>query len=181
MVTSNTPRVLWAIALALFVLTPARALAHCDGLDGPVVKAAQRALETRNPALALIWVQEKDQREIQTAFEQTLAVRELGPAGEGTGRPFLLRDPGPRAPRGRRRPVHGPQSRRAAILGRRFLLRTKPFVSAPSTAFSSCSRAPFKNGFVNSLGRRSRPGHSNPTICLRAGRMSRRTWSSFIS
>ena len=51
-------------------------LAHCDGLDGPVVKAAQRALETRNPALVLIWVQEKDEREIRIAFEQTLAVRE---------------------------------------------------------------------------------------------------------
>jgi hypothetical protein len=43
------------------------------------VKAAQRALETRNPAFALIWVQEKDEREIQTVFERTLAVRELSP------------------------------------------------------------------------------------------------------
>jgi hypothetical protein len=66
-------------ALGLLGVTPARALAHCDGLDGPVVKAAQRALEARNPAFALIWVQEKDEREIQTAFEQTLAVRQLGP------------------------------------------------------------------------------------------------------
>jgi len=66
-------------ALGLLAATPARALAHCDGLDGPVVKAAQRALEARNPAFALIWVQEKDEREIQIAFEQTLAVRELSP------------------------------------------------------------------------------------------------------
>jgi len=66
-----------AIGLGFFALTPARALAHCDGLDGPVVKAAQRALETRNPALVLIWVQQKDEQEIRTAFEQTLAVREL--------------------------------------------------------------------------------------------------------
>lgn len=66
-----------AVAIALLGLTPARAFAHCDGLDGPVVKAAQRALETRNPALVLIWVQEKDEREIQNAFEQALAVREL--------------------------------------------------------------------------------------------------------
>jgi hypothetical protein len=58
---------------------PARALAHCDGLDGPVVKAAQRALDTRNPARVLIWVQEKDEPEIRKAFEQTLAVRELSP------------------------------------------------------------------------------------------------------
>jgi hypothetical protein len=70
----------WAVVtIALLGLTPARALAHCDGLDGPVVRAAQRALETRNSALVLIWVQDKDEREIQTAFEQTLAVRELSP------------------------------------------------------------------------------------------------------
>jgi hypothetical protein len=31
------------------------------------VKATQRALETRNPALALIWVQEKGEREIRKA------------------------------------------------------------------------------------------------------------------
>jgi hypothetical protein len=68
-----------AVGLGLFALTPARALAHCDGLDGPVVKAAQRALETRNPALVLIWVQEKGEPEIRRAFEQTLTVRALSP------------------------------------------------------------------------------------------------------
>jgi hypothetical protein len=68
-----------AVWLGFFALIPARAFAHCDGLDGPVVTAAQRALETRNPALVLIWVQEKDEPEIRKAFEQTLAVRELSP------------------------------------------------------------------------------------------------------
>jgi hypothetical protein len=71
---------MWAaVAFAFIGLTPARAVAHCDGLDGPVVKAAQRALDTRNPAPVLIWVQDKDEREIRTAFEHTLAVRELSP------------------------------------------------------------------------------------------------------
>lgn len=80
MVTRNITQLLPVVgALGLLAVTPVRALAHCDGLDGPVVKAAQRALETRNPAFALIWVQEKDEREIQTAFDQTLAVRELSP------------------------------------------------------------------------------------------------------
>ena len=80
MVSANTSRIIAVAAgLGFFALTPARALAHCDGLDGPVVKAAQRALETRNPALVLIWVQEKDEPEIRKAFEQTLAVRELCP------------------------------------------------------------------------------------------------------
>ena len=78
MVTRTISRVIWtAVSLAFLALIPARALAHCDGLDGPVVKAAQRALETRNVALVLIWVQEKDEPEIRKAFERTLAVREL--------------------------------------------------------------------------------------------------------
>ena len=33
------------LGFGLALLSPARALGHCDGLDGPVVKAAQSALE----------------------------------------------------------------------------------------------------------------------------------------
>jgi hypothetical protein len=64
------------VAVSL-ILAPTRALAHCDALDGPVVKAAQQALETRNPTLVLIWVQAGDEAEIRGAFERTLAVRGL--------------------------------------------------------------------------------------------------------
>ena len=53
--------------------------AHCDGLDGPVVKAAQKALETGNVNLILIWVQKKDEGEITNIFNKTLAVRKLSP------------------------------------------------------------------------------------------------------
>ena len=80
MVSTNISRVIAVAAgLGFVALTPARALAHCDGLDGPVVKAAARALETRNLALVLIWVQEKDESEIRRAFEQVLSVRALSP------------------------------------------------------------------------------------------------------
>ena len=67
------------LVFGVTLLTPARVLAHCDALDGPVVKAAQKALDTRNPAFALIWVQANDEPEIRSVFEQTLAVRALGP------------------------------------------------------------------------------------------------------
>jgi hypothetical protein len=70
-----------ALALGLTLGAPGRALAHCDGLDGPVVKAAQRALETRNLSQVLIWVQADDEPEIRAAFEQTLVVRALGAQG----------------------------------------------------------------------------------------------------
>lgn len=53
--------------------------AHCDGLDGPVVTAAKKALETSNINLVLIWVQKKDETEIKKAFQRTLAVRKLNP------------------------------------------------------------------------------------------------------
>lgn len=66
---------LFAFALVL----PAIALAHCDSMNGPVVTAAQKALETGNVNLALIWVQKKDEAEIKEAFNKTLAVRKVGP------------------------------------------------------------------------------------------------------
>jgi hypothetical protein len=89
-VTKSSPVIWAAVAVAFLGLAPARALAHCDGLDGPVVKAAQLALETRNLALVLIWVQEKDEREIQTAFDETLVVRELSPQAKALADRFFF-------------------------------------------------------------------------------------------
>jgi hypothetical protein len=65
-----------ALLVAAF-LTPAVVLAHCDGMDGPVVKAAQKALTAGNVNLALIWVQPDDEGTIKTAFQKTLVVRKL--------------------------------------------------------------------------------------------------------
>ena len=56
-----------------------QAIAHCDGLDGPVVKAAQKALESGNVNPVLIWVLKKDEGEIKKAFQNSLAVRKLNP------------------------------------------------------------------------------------------------------
>lgn len=64
---------------AFFFLVPGSLFAHCDGMDGPVVKAAQKALETGNVNLVLLWVQKNDEGVIRQAFEKTLAVRKLSP------------------------------------------------------------------------------------------------------
>ena len=69
----------YVIFLAVFLLFPASAFAHCDGLDGPVVKAAQKALDSGNASHILMWVQQKDEDEIKAAFQKTLTVRRLGP------------------------------------------------------------------------------------------------------
>lgn len=58
------------------------ALAHCDGLDGPVVTAAKNALRTGNVNLVLIWVQPRDEPEIRAAFQQTLIVRKQSPEAQ---------------------------------------------------------------------------------------------------
>jgi hypothetical protein len=68
-----------ALLFGLSLLIPEEVSAHCDGMDGPVVKAAQQALETGNANLMRIWVQRRDEAEIKEAFQQTLAVRQLSP------------------------------------------------------------------------------------------------------
>ena len=75
---SVVPLVCAAIAAAVLVPAPARA--HCDGMDGPVVKAAQQALATGDPNPVLIWVNKNDESQIRSAFERTLSVRKLSPA-----------------------------------------------------------------------------------------------------
>lgn len=75
----RTPYLLVGVGLLLSValLGPTSAMAHCDGMDGPVVKAAQTALAAGDVNLVLIWVQKKDEAEIRKAFDQTLTVRKL--------------------------------------------------------------------------------------------------------
>jgi hypothetical protein len=52
--------------------------AHCDTLDGPVVAAARKALDSGNASLVLVWVQKNDESEIGKAFERARAVRKAG-------------------------------------------------------------------------------------------------------
>ena len=74
---SPTSKLALALLLAVALLLPRGIEAHCDGMDSPVVGAAQRALETANVNLVLIWVQKQDEPAIRKAFEKTLAVRKL--------------------------------------------------------------------------------------------------------
>lgn len=79
-----------AVLLTALLFTPNIAFAHCDGMDGPVVKAAQKALGTGNVSLVLIWVQEKDAPELRRAFDETVAVRKLSPEAEELADRYFL-------------------------------------------------------------------------------------------
>lgn len=65
------------LIVSMLLFTPSGVLPHCDGMDGPVVKAANKALETGNVNLVLIWVQKQEEETIKNAFEKTLSIRKL--------------------------------------------------------------------------------------------------------
>ncbi len=70
---------LLAITAVFFLFSSSQSYAHCDGLDGPVIKDARKALETGNVKFVLIWVKEEQQSEIVAAFNKTLSMRKLSP------------------------------------------------------------------------------------------------------
>jgi len=80
----NTIAHLTAIAIVplALLLGSNTAFAHCDGLDGPVVKAARQALDTGNVNVVLIWVQKNDEVEIKNAFQKAVSIRKLSPAAK---------------------------------------------------------------------------------------------------
>jgi hypothetical protein len=69
----------FAAVIASVVFASTAVFAHCDGMDGPVAQAAQKALETGDVNPVLIWVLKDDEGEIKNAFRKTLAVRKLNP------------------------------------------------------------------------------------------------------
>ena len=74
--------VIWSVA-ALAILGICwfgldKLYAHCDALDGPVIKEAQLALEKGNVTPLLKWVTKEHEKDIRNAFAQTLAVRTKG-------------------------------------------------------------------------------------------------------
>src|SRR3546814_12444379 len=62
-------------SLGILAALSGPAMAHCDSMDGPVVQDAQRAIVEKNVTPVLKWVTQKDEEEIRSAFDMTLAVR----------------------------------------------------------------------------------------------------------
>ncbi len=66
------------LVAVLVVISAYRVSAHCDALDGPVIKEAQLALEKGDVTPLLKWVTKEHENDIRTAFAQSLAVRTKG-------------------------------------------------------------------------------------------------------
>lgn len=72
--------IILALAVGAVVLVqPTPAQAHCDSVNGPVVIAAQEALETGEVNLVLPYVKPEYEAELTTAFKHALKVRKQGP------------------------------------------------------------------------------------------------------
>jgi len=67
---------------SLLLLVPAMAVAHCDTMDGPVVKTAQAALDKGDITPVLKWIKPDNETEVVAAFKQTQAVRKQGKAAK---------------------------------------------------------------------------------------------------
>lgn len=67
-----------AASVALALMVPQTARAHCDTMDGPTVADGRRALESGNLNHALKWIGEPHEAELKKAFELARRVRDLG-------------------------------------------------------------------------------------------------------
>jgi hypothetical protein len=74
----KTCHFLAAATFAWAALSSAPAFAHCDTLDGPVVAAARKALDTGNINHALIWIKKSDEQELREVYDKAVAVRKAG-------------------------------------------------------------------------------------------------------
>jgi len=66
------------ISAIIIILGPVMAKAHCDTMDGPVIKDAAGALERGDISPVLKWIRKEHEQEITDAFNKTLVVRAMG-------------------------------------------------------------------------------------------------------
>jgi uncharacterized protein DUF6448 len=78
------------VALIAAFALPESAHAHCDSLDGPVVRDARAALESGDSTIVRKWVAVDQEPELLEVFGNALAVRTLGaPARDVADRLFF--------------------------------------------------------------------------------------------
>jgi hypothetical protein len=65
------------LTITLLILSTGIMLAHCDTMDGPLVKDARKALGQNNVNYVLKWVQPENENELKEAFHLTMKVRKL--------------------------------------------------------------------------------------------------------
>jgi len=67
-----------AVAALVILGFSAQVFAHCDSMDGPVIRDAQRALENNDITPVLKWVSAEDEAALQEVFTLTSSIRHDG-------------------------------------------------------------------------------------------------------
>jgi hypothetical protein len=65
--------------LSLLILSTNVTFAHCDTMDGPVIKDAKIAIEKNNVNYVFKWIRPQDENELKNAFLLAMNVRILSP------------------------------------------------------------------------------------------------------
>ncbi len=67
------------LILSMLILSTNVTFAHCDTMDGPLIKDARQAIDLNNVNYALKWVSSENEAEIKNAFYLMMKVRDLSP------------------------------------------------------------------------------------------------------
>ena len=66
------------------------ALAHCDAKNGPVAVDARQALAHENFETVAIWVGEKQQKELRSAYDQALTVYQMSGKAQDLAKQYFM-------------------------------------------------------------------------------------------
>ena len=82
----------WALiaAMAVIVILPLTASAHCDTMDGPTVADGIKAMKSNNINYALKWVQPEHDKELAEIFNLSMKVKGLSPEAKQLSEKYFL-------------------------------------------------------------------------------------------
>jgi hypothetical protein len=86
----NKAKLIGIIALISMLATAQTLSAHCDTMDGPVVKDAHMAFQKNNVNYILKWVKPDDEDEIRSIFHQAMRIRPLNNSAKELAEKFLI-------------------------------------------------------------------------------------------
>ena len=89
---STSLRMLLALLFIILLLMASTnvSFAHCDTMDGPLIKDAKTAINTSNVNYVLKWVQPENETETKEAFFLTMKVRKLGVDAQNLADKYLF-------------------------------------------------------------------------------------------
>jgi nucleoid-associated protein YgaU len=80
----------FAAAVALMLIMPLTASAHCDTMGGPTVADGYKAIESGNINYVLKWVQPEYEKEIKNKFDLIMKMKDLSPEAKEVAEQYFF-------------------------------------------------------------------------------------------